>query len=106
MTTEIHIDIPEQPTTHRVKLGKETYKARVPKAVNMLNLAKLQSMDEENPEEVEKAMNSLISALFAKADAKKIHKRLEDEGDALDMEHIMELCQKLIETNRSKNPTM
>ena len=106
MTTPISIELPEQPTTHLVKLGSETYKARVPKAITMLGMAKLQSMDEENPEEVERAIDSLVSALFHKSDAKKIHKRLADEGDSLDVEHIMQLCQKLIETNRPKNPTM
>lgn len=106
MTTAIHIDL-DSPSIHRIKLGEDVYDVRVPKAMFLLDMAKLRNMEsEEDVAQFGSQVKKLVRAIFQPSDVKKIYKRLRDPSDPLDLEHIMSLVDKLMEVENPENPTM
>lgn len=86
-----------------VNLVGVDYTVRKPKAALGLRLAVAGKKADEDPENMMKAMDTLVLMVFGKKDAKAVDARLSDPEDDLDFEHLVELVQALGATG--ENPT-
>lgn len=80
------------------------YKVRPIKASLGIALAQnLQNLGED-PAKIDKGIAKLLNAIFGKDVAKDVKDRMTDPDDLLDIPHVMELLNKLMEKS-SGNPT-
>lgn len=104
------IDIEAEPREDvQVKLVGTEYLVKPPKGSTAINMAK-QAAEAEKDDSASSSVKSFeliedwINRAFGKNQAKKIHARLNDPDDELDIPHIMQLVNKLSEITTG-NPT-
>lgn len=91
--------------TLTVNLVGKSYKVQAPKAALALDVARqANSSTDANPAEFMETVSRLIDAMFTPADSVKINARLRDARDLLDVDHLAELSNALME-HKSENPT-
>lgn len=95
----------EKPSSIKIKLVGVTYEGRPPKAVALINLSEQVSKEGATPADMIKFLRRFLEFTFGKKDAGDIMKRLEDADDDLDIVHITNLMEALIERSAGKNPT-
>jgi hypothetical protein len=97
----IDITANEEPIT--VNLVGKPYVARPPKTLLAIKLGK--GMEgSSDPDVILERLGEYLKMTFGEKEAGKIRKRLEDEDDALDIGHIMQLMEKITELS-TKTPT-
>lgn len=98
----------------QARLVGVVYDVYLPKSASALALAKSVKKDKKGRVKVDGEDAAVIDALlewvdgaFGDDQAKEIRKRLQDPKDRLDIEHVSEFMQKLVEyqTEDSENPT-
>lgn len=106
---------PKKPADHKIAINADRdvidvnlvgkkYEVKPPKAFVMLKMSQQLQTAQEDPALMIEVLESFIDSSFAKADATKIKKRLEDNNDDLDLPHIMEFMEKVMEF-ATGNPT-
>lgn len=80
-----------------VNLVGEEYVIHPPKTIVMLEFTNLLQGVENDPSKIMDIVNKYIDASFTKTDAKAVKKRLQDESDSLDLQHIMNLIEQVTE---------
>lgn len=83
-------------------VGKE-YKVRPPKAATLMDVTSGMSDKDEDDMSMDD-LNKFVDLLFAPTDSKAVKKRLLDANDSLDLGHVMELLNKVMEEVQP-NPT-
>ena len=87
----------EPRTAIPVQLVDAEYLVTPPKSTIALALAKRVKDADNDPGVVREELDSWVLAAFGKKQAAKIQTRLEDADDDLDLQHVMELMQKVAE---------
>lgn len=85
-----------------VNLVGTEYKVRVPKAAILLAFAKVAGKND--PQTIARVFDDFITSLFSRKDAASVRKRLADNDDDLDIEHLGNLIEAIAEYT-SENPT-
>lgn len=98
-------------TTIPVNLVGELYEARIPKTAVAIKFARVARETEGLGGSAQglamlDAINEYLVKVFGEEIADKIHERMDDEDDALDIHHLSELINALSEYAASGNPTM
>jgi len=88
-----------------VNLVGVPYQINPPKAALAMRLAVEAKTMGEDPSAVNAVMDSWMDKAFGKSTAKAVRKRLEDDKDLLDIQHVMLLMEKIIEAQTEANPT-
>lgn len=100
------IEIQSKPkATVEVPIDGVTFKVKRPKAALALKLAVRSKQMETDPALFQETIDELVDAMFTKADATKIKKRLNSATDDLDVDDIMDLMTKLTEAETGETPT-
>jgi len=99
----ISIEI-DKPEPIPVTLGDKVYRGFPPKTAGTFRAVKRIQEASDDPEKMLNEIENWLKSVFTAADAKKILARLEDPRDGLDMPHVIELLQKMMQS--TKNPTM
>lgn len=100
-TIQVAVATPEPVT---VDLGGVLYVGYRPKNAGTFRTVKRIQEAAEDPEKMLDEIHNWLKSIFKTADANKIFARLEDPKDGLDIAHIVELIQRMMETDT--NPTM
>lgn len=92
---------------HNVVLGGQPYRALPMKMLTAVNLGKKLEAAGENTDKLLYELESFVGTIFGRGSeqTRAIMARMEDPEDGLDLPHVMDLVQKLIERT-TKNPTM
>lgn len=101
------IEVTADRNTIPIKLVGKTYEVKPPKTFTSLRLGKtLQNLgDDQDPDEMIEALESWIRSIFSEDDADAVMYRLnEDDQDDLDIMHIVQLMNRLMEQTTG-NPT-
>lgn len=102
MTITINADAPN---LIPVDLVGVHYLVKAPKAVVAIKIGmRAKELQDEDPEELLKLLGEWVSMAFSKKDAAAVMKRLGDQDDDLDLNHIVQLVEAVIEVG-SGNPT-
>lgn len=102
-SNRIVIDItPPKPIS--VSMGEPEYLVTPPKATIAIALADRLKTAGDDPSKLMTEMEGWIEKAFGKKQAAKVMARLQDEEDGLDINHIIELMQKLAEA-QTGDPT-
>jgi hypothetical protein len=80
-----------------VDLGGTEYKVTPPKAALGLKLAVRGRNANDNPDLMMEALDEWMDKAFTKRVANTIRRRIEDETDDLDVTHVMQLMELVIE---------
>jgi hypothetical protein len=104
MAENISITAEPRAKIHISLVGVE-YDIQPPKAAFGLKLAVRAKQAGEGPESMRDTVAEWVIAAFGKAGSLEIEKRIEDETDALDFPHLMQLMQRVTEM-QSGNPTL
>lgn len=103
------IEIKSTRTELPVKLIGKAYKVRPPKALVMLDFAKnlqeAQASADQDPSAILEHLTNWIRSSFSEAEGEDIINRLHDPKDDLDLSHIMDLMNAVMERTTG-NPTM
>lgn len=100
------IEIKAEPKSAiEVELVGTVYKIQPPKAALALKLAIRAKAAAETPDLMMASIDEWILAAFGKAGAAKIQRRLDDPADALDVTHVMQLMEAVVEEAAAPNPT-
>lgn len=94
-----------KPSTISINLVGVTYQGRPPKTVALVNMTEQVTKKNAKPADILKFLRQFLGFTFGKDDAAAIMGRLEDPEDALDIRHINELMEALVERSAAKNPT-
>ena len=90
-------DVGERPTI-KIRLVGQTYSIRPPKAALALKMAWRAKQFEDRPDLVAETLNEFIDKAFSAKDAEAVKVRLyESDDDPLDVPHIMELMNAVME---------
>ena len=81
------------------------YRVSPPKAALSMRTAINAKKADEDPEAMMNAILAWIRAAFNKKDAEAVIKRLDDPKDALDLQHISLLVEKVVEAQTNENPS-
>lgn len=90
--------------TITIELVDKQYDITPPKAALAMRLAVESKLYQDDPSKMADVLNVWIKKAFGDK-AEKIHKRLDDEDDLLDITHIMTLMEAVIEHQTGGNPT-
>lgn len=101
--SDITIDA-EAPKPITVSLAGEEYTVRPIKSSLGIALAQRFQGDQSDMAKFEKNIDQLVKIIFGKKDSAAIQKRLSDPEDLLDLPHIFNLLNALVE-KASGNPT-
>ena len=85
-------------------VGKD-YMINQPKSALSMRMAVESKKAGDDPGKVFEILDVWIDKAFGKENAKKVRKRLDDENDLLDIQHVMTLMEKIIEVQTDGNPT-
>jgi hypothetical protein len=89
-----------------VKLVGKAYKVTPPKAAFAMKIAReAREGGSANAGRVVEVMDEWMERAFGKAQHTAVQKRLDDPTDDLDLPHIMQLMELLIEEQSDGNPT-
>ena len=90
-------DVGDRPTM-KIRLVGQTYSIRPPKAALALKMAWRAKQFEDRPDLVAETLNEFIDKAFSAKDAEAVKQRLyESDDDPLDVPHIMELMNAVME---------
>lgn len=94
------IEIKAEPVTPvEVELVGTVYKIQPPKSALALKLAIRAKTAGDDPTLMLETIDEWIDKAFGKSNGTKIKKRLDDANDALDIKHVMELMERVIEVS-------
>lgn len=103
MTADIVIEA-DPVVTIPIDLVDKRYDIYPPKTALAMRLAVESKLYQDDPAKMVEVLDEWIKRAFGDK-AKSIHKRLQDEKDALDIQHIMALMEKVIEHQTGGDPT-
>ena len=83
--------------TLEVDLVGKTYKVTAPKAALGLKLAVRAKQADDDPGKMMEAVEEWVIKAFGKTNGAKVLKRVDDEDDDLDIQHLMKLMEAVIE---------
>ena len=95
----------DEPAYVTVNLVGKKYRVKAPKAALGLKLAVRAKQAEESPDLMAEAIDEWIGRAFSAEDAADVRYRMyESDDDPLDLPHVMDLMEKVIERTTG-NPT-
>lgn len=97
------IDIEAAPQkTHDVNLVGKAYKVKSPKTAVLM--ATQENIEKDDKEQSLNSFMPILELLFSKTEAKSVMKRLTDPKDQLDISHVNQLIEAIVQESQ-ENPT-